>query len=118
LKRAAKLLQRYKHNQENLKKRTRSKTIPTNHSSDRKLEQANKKHARSKKRQAYIADEDSASDISSSHSDDSENDTDALVEVCHLSKESIRKAIPSEWLADTGASSHMSDQPVLFRNFE
>jgi hypothetical protein len=43
----------------------------------------------------YIADEDSSSDISS-ECDDSENDTDALVEVCHLSKESIRKAIPSE----------------------
>jgi hypothetical protein len=94
-----------------------SKTTPTNHSSDRKLDQANKKHARSKKRQAYIADEDSASDISS-ECDDSENDTDALVEVCHLSKESIRMAIPSEWLADTGGSSHMSDQPLLFRNFE
>jgi hypothetical protein len=63
---------------------------PTNHSSDRKLEQANKKHARSTKRQVYIADKDSASDISSSHSDDREHDTDALVEVYHLSTESIR----------------------------
>jgi hypothetical protein len=118
LKRAAKLLQSYKRNQENLKRQTRSKTTPTNHSSDHKFDQANKKHARSKKRQAYIADEDSASDISSECVDDSENDTDALVEVCHLSKESIRKAIPSDWLADTGASSYMSEQPLLFRNFE
>jgi hypothetical protein len=38
---------------------------PTNHSSDCKLDHTNKKHARSKKRQAYIDDEDSASDISS-----------------------------------------------------
>jgi hypothetical protein len=66
----------------------------------------------------YIADEDSASDISLECDDDSGNDTDALVEVCHLSKESIGKAVPSEWLADTGASSHMSDQPLLYRNFE
>jgi hypothetical protein len=60
------------------------------------------------KRQAYIADEDCSSDISSKCDDDSENATDALVEVCHLSKESIRTVIPTEWLADTSPSSHMS----------
>jgi hypothetical protein len=46
--------------------------------------------------QVYIADEDSSSDISSECDDNSENDTDALVEVCNLSKESMRNAIPSE----------------------
>jgi hypothetical protein len=96
LKRAAKLLQSYKRNHENLKKQTRSKMTPTNYSSDRKLEQANQKHARSKKRRTYFADEDSASDISSECDDDTENDTDALVDVCNLSKESIGKAPPSE----------------------
>jgi hypothetical protein len=50
LNRPAKLLQSYKGNQGNLKKRTRSKRTPTNHSSDCKLEQANNKHARSRKR--------------------------------------------------------------------
>jgi hypothetical protein len=84
---------------------------PTNYSSDRKLEQPNKKYTQSKKRQAYIADEDSFSDISSECDDNSENDTDILVKISYLSKESIRKAIPSEWLADTGALSHMSNQP-------
>jgi hypothetical protein len=43
------------------------------------------------------------------HSDNSENDTDALVEVCHLSKELIRKGSLSEWLRDTATSSHISD---------
>jgi hypothetical protein len=102
LKRAAKLLQSYKCNEENLKKQSRSKTTPTNYSSDRKLDHANGEDARSRKRQVYIVDEDSASDISSECDDDSENDTEPLVEVCHLSKESIRKAIPSKWNADTG----------------
>jgi hypothetical protein len=37
--------------------------------------------------QAYIADKDSSSDTSSDYDDDSENHTDALVEVCCLSKE-------------------------------
>jgi hypothetical protein len=35
--------------------------------------------------------------------------------VCQLSKELIRKATPSIWPADTGATSHMSDQPNIFR---
>jgi hypothetical protein len=43
-----------------------------------------------------IADEESSSDISSKYNDDSENNTDAFVEVCHHAKESIRKAIPSK----------------------
>jgi hypothetical protein len=35
-------------------------------------------------------------------------------EVCCLSKEEISKAILSTWPANTGATSHMSDQPSLF----
>jgi hypothetical protein len=66
----------------------------------------------------YIADENFSSDISSECDNNSENDTNPLVEVYHLSKESIRKAIPSKCLADPGASSNMSDQPLLFWNFE
>jgi hypothetical protein len=63
---------------------------PTDHFNDRKLAK-DKKHSRSKKSKAYIADKDSASNISSECNDDSDNDTDTLVEVCHLSKESIKK---------------------------
>jgi hypothetical protein len=117
MKRAAKPLQSYKRNQKNLKKHTRSKMTPTDHFSNRN-QAKDKKHSRSKKYDAYIADEDSTSNISSECNDDSDNDTDTLVEVCHLSRESIKKAIPSEWLGDTGALSHMSNQPLLFRNFK
>jgi hypothetical protein len=66
----------------------------TNHCTNRKLEQANTKPTRSKKWQVYIGNEDSGSDISSLHSDDTENDTNALVEVCYLSKKSIEKSNP------------------------
>src|ERR1700712_1457584 len=46
-----------------------------------------------------------------SESDDSH---DAL-EVCHISRDAIQRTPPSLWPADTGASSHMSDQSILFR---
>jgi hypothetical protein len=75
--------------------RTQSKTTPPNHSSDRKLQQPNTKNLRPKKWQANIADEDSYSHISSECDDDSDNNTNAFVEVCHLSMESIRNAIPT-----------------------
>jgi hypothetical protein len=70
--------------------------IPTNHSSDYKLEQANKIYARSKKRQVYSPDDDSAFDISLECDNNSDNDINILVKICHLSKESIRKAIAHE----------------------
>ncbi|KAI1006754.1 hypothetical protein K3495_g1463 [Podosphaera aphanis] len=37
------------------------------------------------------------------------------VEEFHLSKEKICKTTPSDWPVDTGATSHMSDQPLYFR---
>jgi hypothetical protein len=40
---------------------------------------------------------------------------DEEFETCRLSKDIIGKASPSTWAGDTGASSHMSDQPSLFR---
>ena len=51
-------------------------------------------------------------DISSS---DPDSDSDA-VETCHLSKDEISKATPHSWASDTAASSHMSDQPSIFRH--
>jgi hypothetical protein len=90
----------------------------TNDSSNRKLDQPNKRYPGSNKWQAYIADEDSTSGISSKCDYNNDYDTDALVEICNLSRESIRTAIPSEWLADSGSLSHMSDHLVFFRNFE
>jgi hypothetical protein len=46
--------------------------------------------------QAYIAEEDFPSHISSLHSYDSRNNNDVLVEIYHLSEESFRNAIPHE----------------------
>jgi hypothetical protein len=105
-------------NLENIKKRTVSKTTTTNDSSDQKLEYPNKRYHRSKKRQVYSAEEDSTSNISSKCDDDSDYDTDALVEICNLCKGSIGMAIPSESRVDSGSLSHISDQPVLFTIFE
>ena len=68
-----------------------------------------------KRNHGYAANEDfdsaleDSSPISDSDSTQDEND-----EVCRLSKEEIGKATPSSWSADTGATSHMSDQPSLF----
>lgn len=68
-----------------------------------------------KKNHCFAANEDfdsaleDSSPISDSDSTQDEND-----EVCRLSKEELSKATPSSWPADTGATSHMSDQPSLF----
>lgn len=48
-------------------------------------------------------------------SDYSIESDDEEEECVFLTKESIRKTTPSTWPADTGASSHMSDQRHLFR---
>ena len=61
-----------------------------------------------KKGRAYAAHEDSSS---ASEMTDDESD----VESCALSAAELSKATPSIWPADTGASSHMSDQRSLFR---
>ena len=48
----------------------------------------------------------------STDTSDSENEE---IETCRLSKDILSKASLSTWAGDTGASSHMSDQPSLFR---
>jgi hypothetical protein len=48
-------------------------------------------------------------------STDTSDSEDEEVETCRLSKDILGKASPSTWAGDTGASSHMSDQPSLFR---
>jgi hypothetical protein len=71
-----------------------------------------------KKNHGYSANINSDSEIDDNSSESSAESEDDDIEVAALSKEQICKAIPSEWPADTGASSHMSDQPNLFRNLE
>lgn len=50
--------------------------------------------------------------------DSSESEEESDNEECRVSKELIRKTTPSHWYADTGASSHMSDQLSLFRDIK
>jgi hypothetical protein len=62
----------------------------------------------------YVADDDFTSQTEESLSESDTQEDDEEEEVCRLSKEEISKATPSTWPADTGATSHMSDQPSLF----
>ncbi|KAF7572242.1 hypothetical protein PtrM4_097420 [Pyrenophora tritici-repentis] len=61
---------------------------------------------------AYGAEEVNSESDELSETSDSEPEE---IETCRLSKDIVGKASPSTWAADTGASSHMSDQPSLFR---
>ncbi|KAI0991154.1 hypothetical protein K3495_g17033, partial [Podosphaera aphanis] len=74
-----------------------------------------KPRSKFKNSKAYPAHE-LGNEAETSSASSSEEDSDiAAHEVCCLSKEQLSKASPSVWPADTGASSHMSDQPSLFR---
>lgn len=64
-----------------------------------------------KKRHAYAAESEPQS---GSDSDDESSDTEEE-EVVATSREIIGKILPSDWIADSGASSHMTDQLQLFR---
>jgi hypothetical protein len=81
-----------------------------------KLSKPHVKPGKSNKRtgKAYGAEEaKSESELeTSTNTSDSE---DEEIETCRLSKDILGKASPSTWAGDTGASSHMSDQPSLFR---
>ncbi|KAI0995304.1 hypothetical protein K3495_g12878, partial [Podosphaera aphanis] len=69
-------------------------------------------HKLSKKAHGYaVAEEQETSDSDSNEGTDSD-------ETVLLSHELLSKATPSTWPADTGASSHMSDQPDLFRTYQ
>lgn len=70
----------------------------------------------SKKTRAHFADNDSEENHSDYQSVDEDAESEA--EECHISKDRISKANSTEWYADTGASSHMSDQLSLFRNLK
>lgn len=63
------------------------------------------------KTRAYIADEtETEADINTGSDSD-----DAPAEQSRVTQELLSKAVPSKWFADTCASSHMTDQPQLFR---
>lgn len=65
-----------------------------------------------KKHRAYNAGDDLET---SSLSPSSGSDEEGIEETGALSKELACKLPPSEWVADSGASSHMTDQVRLFR---
>jgi hypothetical protein len=82
----------------------------------------NKKRSKSTKENGYsAANEETNSDkseTSSSSDSDSSADDDETVEKVHLSREKIREATPADWIFDTGATRHMSNQVQLFRNLK
>jgi hypothetical protein len=59
----------------------------------------------------FLSNDNSETSLNSTSSD---ND-DGILEVCNLSHDDISKVTPFSWPTDTGASSHMSDQPSIFR---
>ena len=71
-----------------------------------------------KKLHGYAAQGDSSSD-SDQESDSGllgeDSHSDTPVEKCHISRDQISKSTPTDWVADTGASSNMTDQKNLFR---
>jgi hypothetical protein len=103
---ARKLLREYKAEKEKKKKKKSSPKLSELSVKPGKL---NKKTSK-----AYRAEEArSESELeTSTNTSDSE---DEEVETCRLSKDILGKASPSTWAGDTSASSHMSDQPSLFR---
>jgi hypothetical protein len=73
------------------------------------------KNTASRKRNHGLAATQTSSTEDSDTEADSSQDLEDADETVLLSNELIRKAQPSTWPADSGASSHMSDQPSLFR---
>ena len=103
---ARKLLREYE-----AEKKQRKKKL-----SSPKLSEPPVKPRKSNKRtgKAYGA-EEARSESELETSTDTSDEEDEDIETCRLSKDILGKASPSTWAGDTGASSHMSDQPSLFR---
>jgi hypothetical protein len=111
LAKARKLLRKY----EAEKKRRKKKLSPPKPSSS-KLTEPPVKPRKSNKRtgKAYGA-EEARLELELETLTDTSDTEDEEFETCRLSKDILGKASPSTWAGDTGASSHMSDQPSLFR---
>lgn len=65
---------------------------------------------------AFSAEHQDETSPSGSEPESSPSDNDDTDEIAHSSFEAVGKASPSEWLLDSCASSHMTDQPHLFRS--
>jgi hypothetical protein len=111
LAKARKLLKEY----EAEKKRRKKRPSPPKPSPS-KLPEPPVKPGKSNKKtgKAYGA-EEATSESELETSTNTSDTEDEEFETCRLSKDILGKASPSTWAGDTGASSHMSDQPSLFR---
>ena len=109
---ARKLLREY----EAEKKRRKKKPSPPKPSFSKLPEPPVKPRKSNKKTgKAYGAEEEARPKSELETSTDNSDSEDEEIETCRLSKDIVGKASPSTWAGDTGASSHMSDQPSLFR---
>ncbi|GIZ47373.1 hypothetical protein CKM354_001046600 [Cercospora kikuchii] len=81
--------------------------------------QSLEKSQRSRKfsKKAYAAQED-AEPSATTDASQSPSEDDDVDEVAHLTAEAKGKSKPSEWLLDSCASSHMTDQESLFRELK
>ena len=111
LRRAQKLLHAYKTE----KKMRKKKQIAYKAPSSQAAKPTRSRNPRKSSGKAYGAEEQDDMLETSSDTSDSEDSEDSETETCRLSKDIIGKASSSIWAGDTGASSHMSDQPSLFR---
>ena len=78
-----------------------------------KKQKAKKLISKDKKHKAYNAEDSSSSSSSSDIDIDSDNE-EHMEEIAALSKELVSRLPKSVWVADTGASSHMTDDLRLF----
>ena len=119
---AGKLLRKYHHEQARAKAKTEKKAQFDNRSASKakssswtqSSSKTPSKKPDAKKSHGYNANVESNTSTSAESISDSEPEEE-IVETAAFTKDLLGKAIPSEWPADTGASSHMSDQPNLFR---
>jgi hypothetical protein len=82
---------------------------------DRKSYKPKSKDGKDKKKhRAYAAGDDEEYETVTSSSNSDTDADEAIEEVANISKEQASKIPSSEWVADSGASSHMTDQHQFF----
>ena len=81
----------------------------------KKKKEVNKGKSSVKRHRSYLAGESEEEDENDSFSSgDNDDDLDDLEETAALSREAVCKIPRSKWVADSGASSHMTDKLQLF----
>lgn len=122
LARARRLLKEYKQDKASGKSRSQHQTNRTakpateetlrkGYGKDKAVNRKTHGYSAESKRSYYESDYSTSDNTDNTASDLEEE----VIETCGVSKEVTCKITPSSWASDTGASSHMSDQPSLFR---